>query len=104
MNLESIIKLQNVLDKISNGAGFDYSIMKDGIVVTIDEGEVVDTFCFPLEITFKPEPVRCRECALRNTNDCVMRNECDNCGEISDFTVDDAFCPYGLPKDKGVKQ
>ena len=40
------------------------------------------------------EIVRCKDCALRNTEDCAMYYECD-CGAQCSWETDNDFCSFG---------
>lgn len=43
------------------------------------------------------EVVRCKDCILRNTDDCAMNYKCD-CGSQYSWENDTDFCSWGLKK------
>lgn len=43
--------------------------------------------------------VRCKDCALRKTEDCMMYYECD-CGEQHTWESDNDYCSYGERKEE----
>ena len=51
-------------------------------------------------IEHRPECiVRCKDCALRKTEDCMMYYECD-CGAQHTWESDNDFCSYGERKEE----
>lgn len=39
--------------------------------------------------------VRCKDCKFRNTSDCAMRYECDNCSVQYSWENNNDYCSYG---------
>lgn len=46
------------------------------------------------------EPVRCKDCAFRGTDECAMNYTCSNCGGQWSWESENGFCNYGEARKK----